>query len=100
MMKTLEATEELFYLGFHKDTGELVRVVPPRGRKLKVDPTIVKRISLGDEVEGKEEVLEQIKFFNELVKDYALVPRMLSFVDIPGQSPCGGSCGGVPFCWC
>jgi hypothetical protein len=100
MMNAPDPTQDLFYLGFNKDTGELVRVIPPKGRELKVDPEKVKRISLGDDVEDKKMVIEQIKHFNELIKGYALVPRLLTFVDIPGQSPCGGSCGGTPFCWC
>lgn len=99
-MNMPDPRSDLFYLGFHKDTGELVQVIPPNDRKLKVDPAIVKRISLGEDIPNRQEVLDQIKYFNELAKDYALVPRLLSFVDIPGQSPCGGSCGGIPFCWC
>jgi hypothetical protein len=65
-----------------------------------LDPDKVKRISLGEDIPDKKIVLEQMQYFNELIKDYALVPRFLTFVDIPGQSPCGGSCAGTPFFWC
>lgn len=100
-MNTPDSRNDLFYLGFNKDTGELVQVIPPKGRELRVDPEKVKLLSLGllDRKE-KDQVLKQVRLFNELIKEYSPIPRLLSFVDIPGNSPCGGSCGGIPFCWC
>jgi hypothetical protein len=96
-----EGRDDLFYLGFHKDTGELVQVIPPEGHELRVDPEKVKRISLGLlDVEEKEKILAQIELFNQLIKENSLVPRVLAFIDVPGHSPCGGSCGGIPFSWC
>lgn len=100
-MNMPDPRNDLFYLGFNKHTGELVKVIPPKGHELRVDPEKVKRLSLGllDRKE-KEQVLEQVRIFNKLIKEYTLVPNLLSFVDVPGHSPCGGSCGGIPFCWC
>ena len=108
-MSEQRTNNDNFYLGFDRHTGELVHVIPPGppGEKtLKVDPNIVKRVSLRIEVDehGKKidagAVLEQLKCFNAFAKNNALAPRLLTFVDHPGNSPCGGSCGGIPFSWC
>jgi hypothetical protein len=98
---TIELRPDVFYLGFNKDTGELVEAIPPAGRRLKLDPAKVKRLSLGllDE-KAKQDVLERLKCVNELIKDNSLAPRSLTFVDLPNQSVCCGSCGGIPFSWC
>lgn len=98
---------DCFYLGFNRHTGELVHVVPPEGRKLTIDPRKVKLFSLGilgdkedDSKIDPDDIKKQLEFFNERLKKDALAPILLTFVDDPGSSPCGGSCGGVPFYFC
>jgi hypothetical protein len=98
---SVELSPDVFYLGFNKDTGELVAAIPPAERRLSLDPDKIKKLSLGllDEKE-KKEILERLKCVNELIKDNSLAPRLLTFVDLPNQSVCCGSCGGIPFSWC
>jgi hypothetical protein len=119
-MSEISLDEKCFYLGFNKETGELVHVVPPNGSVLRLDPRQIKLISLGlpcrdeyidendsalKEVIGypekqKELILKRLEDFNDLIKENALPSRLLTFVDKPESSPCGGSCGGVPFIFC
>ena len=92
---------DVFYLGFHKDTGELVDVVVPKDRELKLDPRKVKQLSLGQlEASDAEKVRGQIRDFYARAQARGMISRRLSFIDEPGQSICCGSCGGIPFCWC
>ncbi len=90
-----------FYLGFNKHTGQLVDVIAPEGRNVKLHPRKAIQLSLGqlDPAEEKE-VLIELKNFNALIKDKAMPFVPIILVDEPNSSPCGGSCGGIPFSWC
>jgi hypothetical protein len=116
----MELDDKCFYLGFNKETGELVRVLPPDGSVLRLDPRQIKLISLGlpckDEYidendlelkerighpeKQKELILKRLEDFNDFIKANALPPRLITFADKPESSPCGGSVGGVPFSFC
>jgi hypothetical protein len=101
--KELEPKSELFYLGFNKDTGELEHVIPPSGHKLILKPdehkNYKKKNLSGEKKQKFEQQHEHIEYLINKSKD-KFEEQKLKFADHPGNSVCGGSCGGIPFSWC
>jgi hypothetical protein len=92
---------DVFYLGFNKNTGELMEVVPPNKMELQLDPKQVHELGLGLlDPDTAKLVLRQLKNFYGLMKENALPTTTLTFLDNPERSVCGGSVGGVPFKFC
>ena len=94
---------DIFYLGFNKDTGELVDVVAPSGKEVTLHPGQIHDLSQGrlaDDPEMKRRVKEQLKEFNLMIRDNALPSTTLTLFDDPNHSVCGGSIGGIPFRFC
>lgn len=88
----------LFFLGFHKDTGELVEIVPPAKREVLLHPSDVKKLSLELlDKEKRDDILYQLEEFNRLIKNLALPTGTITFLDIEGASYCGGVVNGIPF---
>lgn len=88
---------DVFYLGFNKNTGSFVEMVPPKGREVVLDPKQVFRVNLGELEKEREIILREIDKFNELLKGDALPPVTITFVDTPGSSICCGTVQGIPF---
>ncbi|KJS28883.1 MAG: hypothetical protein VR64_22480 [Desulfatitalea sp. BRH_c12] len=92
---------DVFYLGFNKDTGELVEVVAPSGKNVTLDPGQIHDLSQGRlDNDMKRSVKEQLKDFKLMIRDNALPSTTLTFFDNPNHSVCGGSIGGIPFRFC
>jgi len=95
-----EEKEDVFYLGFNKETGQLVDVIPPKDKQIKLHP---QKAYMGgsNQMRGEEKpVLEQIKSVHEWLRESGLPPSTIRFYDHPAGSICGGSVGGIPFKWC
>jgi hypothetical protein len=92
---------DVFYLGFNKDTGELVEVVAPSKMTVTLDLDKFHDLSRGrlnDDM--KQSVKEQLQGFKLMMKDNALPSTTLTFFDDEKHSICGGSIGGIPFRFC
>ena len=88
---------DIFYLGFNKNTGSFVEVIPPKGKEVTLNPKTVYEHSLGRLRKEEASLLKEIDAFNENCKEFALPPLTITFVDTPGGSICSGSVGGIPF---
>lgn len=88
---------DVFYLGFNRNTGNLVELIPPNGREIILDPKEVLQLDLGESGESKSGVLERLDEVIKLLKTAALPPVTITFADTPGSSICCGSINGIPF---
>ena len=97
-----DVRKDRFYLGFNKDTGELVEVVPPSGKELLLDPADFHLFSLGklDDDKAQKFFLDRLEDFNRQIKRNARPSMTLTLLDRECGSVCGGSCGGIPFRFC
>jgi hypothetical protein len=82
------------------DEGVLVDVEPPAGSKLKFGPTLYSRLSF-EQLREKNITLKDgsQQNFEDLLGVGNIKMEMI-LVNLPGNSICGGDCGGRAFCWC
>lgn len=127
-MTTIQSNENRFYLGFNKDTGQLVEVVAPEGSELlfgpeefnqlnkdKLDPEMIdseneKKARLKDQLKKGTSIetipfdalplKEQISRVWVNIRESAIPEIRLTLADKSGNTICGGSCGGIPFWMC
>lgn len=95
----MKKKEDVFKLVFSTD-GEFVAVESPPGRKLKFGPTPIGRLSF-NQMRGKDVTLQDgsEQSFEDLLITGNIEMKLL-IVNAPGNSICGGVCGGWAFSWC
>jgi hypothetical protein len=90
-----------FYLGFNKDTGELVDVVGPKDEKIDFHPENFKLLHNEDiDNTTRTELQSILSELRSEIRTSSLPAKRLVFIDNPNHSICGGSCGGIPFRFC
>lgn len=100
-MSITNSSDKVFYLGFNKDTGELVDVVPTAGKELIFGPNEFKELHNNQISGDRRDVLKkQLNALRGQIRNSAIPAKRLVLVDDPNQSICGGSCGGIPFKIC
>lgn len=87
-----------FYLGFNQHTGQLVDVIAPDGKKVVFGPEQFNRLN-SDEC-GDEELKKILSNIWVKIRENSIPEINLSLADKPGNTICGGSCGGIPFWMC
>lgn len=102
-MNTSKLYPRYFYLGFDKETGELMDVIAPDQKKVKIHPGKYREYHKGQmkiaEKEDFEIHRERLEILIKRSKE-KFKEQKLEFADDPGNSVCGGSVGGIPFSWC
>ncbi|NOR05081.1 MAG: hypothetical protein GQ575_02085 [Deltaproteobacteria bacterium] len=94
----MKKKEDVFELIFSTD-GVLVDVKPPPNRKLKFGPTSISQLSF-DQLRGKNITLKNGNYSFEDLLFAGNIEMKLLIVNSPGNSICGGVCGGIAFSWC
>ncbi len=98
-------SDDIFYLGFNTNNGDLIDVIPPIKKELILSPkdwhkfNLLKSGGLNEKIDPNP-ILNTIKNWKATMNDHPLLRKELMFADVPGNSYCCGSCGGVPFCFC
>jgi hypothetical protein len=90
--------ENRFYLGFNKDTGELVDVVAPESIAVPFHPDHFKALHEAElDSDTRNKYKDSLGKIRGKIRASSIPPKRLVFIDDPGNSICGGSCGGIPF---
>lgn len=95
-----------FYLGFNKDTGELVDVAGPdngnsdNGNIAFHPESFMQLHNENIDEHTRAELKNVLNKLRVEIRRSSLPAKRLVFVDDPKHSICGGSCGGIPFRFC
>lgn len=93
--------DDRFYLGFNRDTGQLVEVVATRKGKVHFGPEEFFQLLKDDLAPDlRKDLKVRISALWNEIRESSIPDTKLVLTDNPGNTICGGSCGGIPFKIC